>query len=190
MSIIKKFNLFPGPEHENMYIEDKIEKMRNSILVNLITDKRKRTANSFTISFQGKDPSKVMNVVNAMATLVIDQNLKTRESQAIGTSVFLNDQLAKMRENLELVEKNLGDYRKIHMGELPEQLDSNLRVLDRLQQQVSEKQMSLRTEKNRLISIGNQLQIAREQSKIAGALQPETGEPRSIEALKQQLADY
>jgi len=185
MGIIEEFNLFSEPEHKNMYIEDKIEKMRECTQVNLITDKSRRTANAFTISFQGKDPSKVMHVVNAMATLVIDQNLKTRESQVVGTSEFLNDQLAKMRENLEAVEKDLGDYRKIHMGELPEQLDGNLRVLDGLQQQLNEKQISLRNEKNRLISLGNQIQLAREQSNIAATTQ----EP-SLEALKQQLADY
>ena len=189
MNIIERFQLFSEPEHKNMYIEDKIEKMRERTLVNLITDSRRRTANSFAISFQGKDPYKVMNVVNAMATLVIDQNLKTRELQAVSTSEFLNDQLAKMRENLEAVEKDLGDYRKIHMGELPEQLNANLSVLDRLQQQLSEKQMSLRNEKNRLISSGNQLQLAREQSNIVSTIQPQIGES-SLEALKQQLADY
>ena len=189
MNIIERFVLFSEPEHENMYIEDKLEKMRERTQVELITDSRRRTANSFTIAFQGKDPYKVMNVVNTMATLVIDQNLKTRELQATGTSEFLSDQLVKIRENLEAVEKVLGDYRKIHMGELPEQLDANLRVLDRLQQQLSEKQMSLRTEKNRLISIANQLQLAREQSNIVSAIQPQIGES-SLKALKRQLADY
>ncbi|MEA1947385.1 MAG: GNVR domain-containing protein [Thermodesulfobacteriota bacterium] len=185
MNIIERFRLFSEPEHDNMYIEDKIEKMRDRTQVNLITDSRKRTANAFTISFQGKDPSKVMNVVNTMATMVIDQNLKTRESQAIGTSEFLNDQLVKMRENLEAVEKDLGDYQKIHMGELPEQLDSNLMILERLQQQLNEKQISLRTEKNRLLSLVNQIQLAREQLNIAG-----TSQEPSLELLKEHLANY
>jgi len=186
MKIIKEFNMFSGPEHENMYIDDKIETMRKNVLVNRATDNSRRPGNYFTISFQGEDPSNVMKVVNAITTMVIDQNLKVRESQAEGTSEFLNDQLDKMRINLEEVEKALGDYRKIHMGELPEQLDANLRMLDSLQQQLSEKQMTLRNEKNRLISIGNQLQIAREQSKITDA----TRDPVSLEALKQQLSDY
>ena len=188
MNIIEEFSLFSGAEHKNMYIEDKIEKIRNRIFVNLITDKKRRTANAFTISFQGKDPSKVMNVVNAMATQVMDQNLKRRESQAVSTSEFLNDQLGKMREKLEAVEKELGDYRKIYMGALPEQLDTNLRVLERLQQQMNDKQISLRTEKNRLISLGNQVQLAREQSAMAGAEQPRSDE-LSLEASRNKLVD-
>jgi polysaccharide chain length determinant protein (PEP-CTERM system associated) len=188
MNIIEEFKLFSGPEHKNMYIEDKIEEMRKRIFVNLITDKTRRTANAFTISFQGKDPSKVMNVVNAMATQVMDQNLKRRESQAIGTSEFLNDQLIKMREQLETVEKALGDYRKIHMGELPEQLQSNQMTLERLQQQLSVKELGLRSEKNRLLSIENQLQLAREQSKIGVPAQTQNGET-SLEDLKLKLTE-
>jgi uncharacterized protein involved in exopolysaccharide biosynthesis len=68
------------------------------------------------------------------------------------------------------------------MGKLPEELDSNLRVIDRLQKQSSEKQVSLRDAKNRLLSIGNQLQIAHEQGNITG------GTP-SLTALQQQLTD-
>jgi len=190
MDIIKKFNLFSGPAYKNLYIEDKIEKMRSLISVSLKADRRRRSANSFTISFKGKDPSNVMDVVNAITTLFINQNIKVREMQAEGTTEFLNDQLASMKDNLERVEEALGEYRKAHMGELPEQLAANLRMLDILQQQLNEKQTSLRNEKNRLSSLENQLQIAREQSKIAGNIQPNSENQNSIEALRRQLSDY
>jgi len=176
MSIIDEFKLFSEPKHENMYMEDKIEAMREDISVRLITDKSRRSANAFTISFRGKDPSKVMNVVNAMATHVMDQNLKWRESQAFGTSEFLNDQLLNMRGNLENVEKALGEYRKVHMGELPEQLQSNQMTLERVQQQLTVTEMGLRNEKNRLLSIENQIQLAREQSKLGMIPQTQNGE--------------
>jgi Zn-dependent protease with chaperone function len=68
INIIERFELFSEPEYENMFIQDKIEKMRELTLVKLITN-RGRTSNAFTISFKGGDPHKVMNVVNAMATL-------------------------------------------------------------------------------------------------------------------------
>jgi len=190
MNIIEKFNLFSGAEYENMYEEDKIEEMRRRISVNLNSDYGRRAANSFTISFKGKDPSKVMNVVNTITTLVINQNLKVRELQAEGTTDFLNGQLDRMKKNLETVEKALGNYRKVHMGELPEQLAANLRILEILHQQLNEKQTSLTNENNRLVSIGNQIQIAREQSKIAGIAQSKTEDPSSLEALKQRLSEY
>ena len=45
-----------------------------------------------------------------MATLVIDQNLKVRESQATGTVEFLEQERIKMRRRLEEVEAKLKDF--------------------------------------------------------------------------------
>jgi polysaccharide chain length determinant protein (PEP-CTERM system associated) len=189
MGIIDKFNLFSEVKYKDMFIEDKIKKMRELISVELNTNNRRKGTNYFTISFKGKDPNKVMNVVNDITALVINQNLKVRESQAESTTEFLNDQLTKMRKDLETVEKALGNYRKKHMGELPEQLNANLRMIDNLQRQLIEKQASLRNEKDRLVSIGNQLRLARDQSKLINTLQLGTKDPQSLESLKNQLVD-
>ena len=191
MNIIKKFRLFAGPEYENMFPEEKIEKMRARTSVELVRNAKNRgSANMFTLSFKGEDPEKVVKVVDAMATLVIEQNLKVRELQAVGTTEFLDDELTKMRQRLENVETVLKDFRRQHMGELPEQLASNIMILDRLQQQLSEKQQNLRDEKNRLISIKNQLQLARENAPAAEVTALDGAEPTTAEELQQLLADY
>ena len=78
------------------------------------------------------------------------------------------------------------------MGELPDQLPSNLMVLERLQQQLSDKQKSLPDEKTRLNSLGNQLQFAREQAAMTVTVPAatENREPTTLEGLNQQLGDY
>ena len=191
LNIMEQNKLFRGPKFENMFLEEKIELMRERTVVELKSDRRRRgPSNMFTISFTGDDPQKVMNVVNAMASLVIDQNLKVRESQAINTTAFLDDELSKMRTRLEKVEVALKDFRKIHMGELPDQLASNILVLDRLQQQLSEKQQSLRDEKNRLIALDNQIQQASVSVPAAAVTAPDGTEPTTAEELRQELADY
>ena len=192
LKIIEDFNIFSGPESSDMFLDDKIEVMRNYTTVDIVSDRRNRTANAFKISFEGKDPQKVMQVVNAMATLVIDQNLKVRESQAVATVEFLEQERVKMRRRLEEVEAALKDFRETHMGELPDQLASNLMVLERLQQQLSDRQKSLRDEKNRLISLENQLQLAREQAAmtVTAPVTTVNREPTTLEGLKQQLADF
>jgi polysaccharide chain length determinant protein (PEP-CTERM system associated) len=192
LKIIDNFNLFNAPKFANMFLDEKIEAMRKYTSVDIVSDRRNRTANAFKISFEGEEPRKVMQVVNAMADLVIDQNLKVRESQAVGTVEFLENELVNMRRRLEEVEAALKNFREAHMGELPDQLASNLMVLERLQQQLSDKQTSLRDEKNRLISLENQLQLVREQATLTvpAAPVPDSKEPTTLEGLKQQLADY
>ena len=93
----------------------------------------------------------------------IDENLKSREAQAFGTSDFLDDELNSMRLKLEEVEEILKQYRSRYMGELPEQLETNLRILDRLQEQLTDRQQVLREEKADLLLIENQIQSLKEQ---------------------------
>jgi polysaccharide chain length determinant protein (PEP-CTERM system associated) len=128
-----------------------------------------------------------------MANFVIDQNLKMRESHAFGTSDFLQSELAKMRGRLEEVEKALEEYRRVYMGELPEQLASNLTILERLQQQLGQSHQSLRDEKNRLLIVESQLKFAQQVSapSPAAALPPSPdGGPKTLEGLRQQLAEF
>ena len=192
MSIIEKFNLFSESKYQGAFMDDKIDDMRKRISVKVIEDNDKKNsgANAFRISFRGEDPNQVYQVINALTTYVIDQNLKLRETHAVGTSEFLDDELVKMRQHLEEVEKALKDFRAAYMGELPEQLPSNLMVLDRLQQQVSEKQLSLRDQQNRLMVVENQLKFVQQAAVPAAAPAVPGGEPSSLEELKQRLANY
>jgi polysaccharide chain length determinant protein (PEP-CTERM system associated) len=151
--IINEFDLYAGPENAGMYMEDKIASMRSRINVNVTRGRARESADTFSISFRDREPDKVMKIVNTLASYFIDENLKAREAQAIGTSDFLDSELETMRRRLENVEETLKNFRKEYMGELPEQLDSNLRVLDRLQEQMLERQVSLRDAKNRLAAL-------------------------------------
>jgi polysaccharide chain length determinant protein (PEP-CTERM system associated) len=155
--IIDNFRLYADSKSQGMFMEDKIENLRESISVDLIKRDRRSEALAFSISFKGKEPEKVMKIANALTSYVIDENLRIRETQAVGTSDFLDEELITIRDKLMLQEKKLKEYREKYMGGLPEQLDSNLRVIDRLQLQLSSKQESLRDAKNRLLNAENQI---------------------------------
>ncbi len=158
--IIKDFGLFIGEDSEQMFLEDKVDNLRERISVDVISDRRSRqqgATEAFTISFKGRDPDKVMRVTNGLASYFIDENLKVRESQAIGTSVFLESELESMRKRLEQVEESMKNYRKANMGELPEQLETNLRILERLQDTLNDRQQNLRDAKSRLAQLKNQV---------------------------------
>lgn len=187
--IIEEFKLFSGPDHAEMFMENKIAVMRERIDVEVTRSSRRSAADSFSVSYRASDPQTVMNVANTLANYFIDENLKVREAQAIGTSGFLDDQLASMRVRLEEVEKQLGDYRKKYMGELPEQLDTNLRVLDRLQLQLNERQANLQEAKNRLLLLDNQIEANKNLQAAGVTPATGTGQPLTLAQLKQQLAD-
>jgi len=185
--VINQFNLFSGSGQEKMFLEDKIADLRERIEIKLETTNPtdpRSDADAFSISFSGTEPELVMRVANGLATFFIDENLKVREAQAVGTTDFLEDELDDMRSQLEQQESRLRDYRKQHMGELPEQLETNLRLLDRLQAQQNEKLRNLRDEKDRLLLLEQQIKENRE----ILAAESEGGGIVSLGQLKQQLA--
>lgn len=182
--IISDFNLFSGPEQANIYMEDKVNSLRKCIKIDITRDRK--GSDAFSISFKGKDPQKVMRVTNALATSFIDENLKVRESQALGTSDFLDSELKSMRQRLEQVEEKIKDYRKSYMGELPEQLDTNLRILDRLQEDLNDRQQSIREARVRLAEL-NSASSRSQQVVVIGNEQQRPGDGASLEELKAQL---
>jgi polysaccharide chain length determinant protein (PEP-CTERM system associated) len=186
--IAKQFSLFSGPGYENMFMEDKVALLRKNIGVKVITDQRRQT-DAFEISFQGRNPKKVTQVLNGLTATFIDQNLKVRESQAIGTSSFLESELQTSRAKLEKLEEKIKEYRKSHMGELPEQLNTNLAILERLQNNLSDRQKSLRESRIRLSDLKNQAVTRPAQVVVIGPGQGARQGAASLDDLIAELQD-
>ena len=91
----------------------------------------------FSVAFKGSNPEKILNVANALAEYVINENLKIRESHVLGTTQFLAEELDSIRQKLIDQENILNQYKQKYMGELPKQLDSNLKILQRLHAQLN-----------------------------------------------------
>lgn len=153
--IIKEADLYAGPEYKNMLLEEKIEAVRKNINVE-VTRGRKGT-DSFRISFNGKEPEKITKAVSALASFFIDESIKVMEAEVIGASLFLQEELKIKAEQLISVEEALKEYRMKYMGGLPEQLGSNLSMLEGLRKQMGDKQEGLRDEKMRMIGLEAQM---------------------------------
>lgn len=157
--IIDQFGLYE--ERPRMYLEDKIADMRKRINVKI--ERARHGAEAFSISFQGSDPRKVMRIANTLASFFMDENLKVREAQAIGTSEFLDSELEKTRRRLEERERKLSEYRGKYLGGLPDELETNLRTLDRLQEQLAGKNELLRESRAALSLLEPQISEARKE---------------------------
>ena len=156
--VIQEFNLY-SDIRKTLSLEEVVEKMRKAIEVKVQANPQNdRTQNSFSISFEGKDPETVMMVTNKLASLFIDENLKVRESQAEGTSEFLSKELMEMDERLKQKENLIRNFRERSMGQLPQQLDANLRILDRLEQQLQTTSQNTRAAEDRTMLLQNQIE--------------------------------
>ncbi len=156
--VIQEFNLYPEIRKARP-LEEVIEIMRTAIDVRVQEPRRDATTNSFSVSYEGEEPKIVMMVTNKLASLFIEENLRVRENRAEGTSEFLNKELQGMDDRLKRKEYDIRNFRERSMGQLPQQLDANLRILERLQQQIKTTNESLRAAEDRIIVIQNQIEL-------------------------------
>lgn len=189
--IIRDFDLFS--DNADMFIEDKIKKIREQIVVEVahVRSGLRRggeVVTSFSISYQSENPEKTMNIANALSSYLINEDLKTRESQAVGTSEFLNDELNATRSRLMEVEGRIETYKKKHLGELPEQLESNLSMLERLQEQLSDRLQNIREGRNRLTVLDQVIATPAPVTQTSGTDQSTFGESSDLNVLKEQLS--
>ena len=186
--IIREFGLYSEPGRP-LFMEDKVEGLRKRITVD-VSGGGGRGANAFQISFVGPYPNQVADVTNALTSYFIAENLKLREDQAIGTAEFLTEELETIRRRLIEKEAELKRYRESYMGGLPEQLDTNLRILERLQQQMVTNQENLREAENRKLLVQQQLADAiktRKSTTPPPPARPGEEPEESLEQLKRLL---
>jgi polysaccharide chain length determinant protein (PEP-CTERM system associated) len=131
--LITRFNLYPDLRRQ-VSGEEVVERMRKDIRLELKSNDRSRSPATvaFALSYQGSDPRSAASVTNALASHYIEENLKSRERQATGTAEFLGTEVEKAKRRLDEQEKLVGAFQNRHMGELPQQLQSNLAALESL----------------------------------------------------------
>jgi len=149
--IIKEFNLY-SEKINKLKMEEIVEIMRTKV------DVKVHRANAFLISFEGKEPKTVMDVTNKLASMFIEENLKSRESRAEGTSHFINRELQAVELSLKKKDETLRRYKEKNMGQLPQQLDANLRLLERSQEQYRTTSENLRAAEDRLVLLQGQIE--------------------------------
>ena len=134
--IIQQFNLYPEMR-EKFTREEIIEKMRDDIKLDTISaevaagQQKKRSSNrpevtiAFSIAYRGKDPGTVQKVAGTLASLYLEQNLKTREAQAQSTTQFLEAELKQLQERIKTLGDKITAFKGQHEGLLPEQQEFN-----------------------------------------------------------------
>jgi hypothetical protein len=158
LRLIEEFGLYEDLKGR-LVQEEIVQKMRNDIKVSLIEGWTETSAPAFQIVFEGEDPNVVAQVTNRLATLFIDENLRTRANQALGTTEFLTNQLEEYRQDVERQESLMTDYRTRNSGELPEQRSVLIAELSRLEREAQGAQDDIqRAHQNRMMiesSIGS-----------------------------------
>ena len=181
--VIEDFKLYP----DGKSVEDVIEPLRNRVKIATTRE------HAFVISFAHENPRMAQQVTAKLADLFIDQNLKTREQLVGEATEFLQTELNAAQAELEAKEKAISEFKLGHMGELPGQVEANLRSLDRLQAEMTVTSETINKLSDRLGQIEKAIkeydvgEVSSAGSSVAGTITP--GPSGRIDAKSSRLKE-
>jgi polysaccharide chain length determinant protein (PEP-CTERM system associated) len=114
---------------------------------------RPMKGDAFRLGFVAENPDTAMRVVERLVSLFIVETSLDRAKTAEGTDRFLEAQLEDARRKLIDNEARLSEYRRRHNGELPTQVDANLRGLDNTETQLQTLADSLNRDRDRQLTL-------------------------------------
>ena len=88
-----------------------------------------RALKSFNVSFTAPNAVLAAKVSNRLASLFIEENLKVREQQVLGTADFFDRQLEKAKQDLDDKAQKLAQLKARYAADLPESQNLHLQAL-------------------------------------------------------------
>jgi protein tyrosine kinase modulator len=138
LNIMEDFNLYPKLR-ARVTGDELVERMRKDIQVELVqAANRSGNLTAFKVAYMSKDPKLAQKVTAQLTSLFINENLKTRQEQSAQTTQFLATQLDEAGRGLAEQEAKVKEFKSQYLGQLPEQVQSNVQILAGLQAQLQQ----------------------------------------------------
>ena len=99
---------------------------------------------AFEITFQGRTPQKVAQVINEIVSLFLEANLRDREEKAKNTVQFLKKQTEELKDIIRKKEILIAQFKARHQESLPGLYELNRSTLEKLGQQIEQQEENIR----------------------------------------------
>jgi len=185
--IIDTYHLYRR-ERARLPQEEIVETMRSDTKITLERGLGQEHTSAFRIAYRGRDPATVADVANEIGNFFIEENLRTREDHAEGTSQFIEEQLQQAKKTLTELEVQVEDYKLKHKGELPEQESSLASALSRAQIELQANQEGINRAGQSKALLSTSLTMAESTAKVLErTATPAGGTARNSTALQAEL---
>ncbi|MET0402563.1 MAG: Wzz/FepE/Etk N-terminal domain-containing protein [Cystobacter sp.] len=139
---IEEMNLYPDIVSEKG-MEAAIGRMRKDITV------RVEGESAFELVYASTDANVAAQVANRLPQLFAEETLKSRQTQAARATKLFEDEIVSLSASVTGWEKKIAQFKVAHIGELPEQLEMNMRGLERVGALLQTKSEELRVAEGR-----------------------------------------
>lgn len=141
------------------------------------------------VSFADSSPEMARDVIARLADLFVKEHTESRAVIAQSSSEFLQHELDLLKKQLEVKEQALAEFKQSHLGQLPDQLNSNVHAIDRLETELASQQEVEKSINLRLESVDKAIREYEDPTSDAGQKRAEK-DPRlaKIKSLERNLA--
>ncbi len=137
LNLIDRFHLYPSYANSP---DDQVEKMRDDVRMDLIQADSASSSTkelvAFKIAYKAPDPAIAQKVTIALTSFFVDENVRASQEQSEATTLFLDSQVHALGQSLADQEAKVRAFEAQHDGSLPQQLESNMKILSGIQQQL------------------------------------------------------
>jgi uncharacterized protein involved in exopolysaccharide biosynthesis len=159
-------DLNPYPEQSGVKTDSElIEKFQNSLLIESInaeilnrrTGRQMETAVAFSVAYENENPVLAQKVTERVASLFLEEESKAREQKSEVTTKFFESELSNLKKEIQASDKRISDFKKAHIGELPESQNVNLQTIQRLESDLQRTESEIRTLQDRKFFLEGEL---------------------------------
>ena len=90
----------------------------------------------FNVNYTDSDAKRAQKICDGVTSLIVDENLRSRADIATETTKFLGRQVEEAKQAIDDLDAKLAAFKKQYMGQLPTDVDTNLRMLASLNSQL------------------------------------------------------
>jgi polysaccharide chain length determinant protein (PEP-CTERM system associated) len=119
--------------------DDQVKHMREDIKLELVqvpSANGNQELVAFKIGYESPDPASAQQVNARLASFFVDENVRASQEQSESTTLFLDSQVRASAQALADQGNKLHAFEAEHEGSLPQELPSNIQILNGIQQQL------------------------------------------------------
>lgn len=187
-SLVDKHGLYPDADPNGVSATELLEANTSfepyiAEVVNERTGRTMLATISFDVSFDYPDAVTAQAVAADLAELYLRENVNNRLGQVRANIEFLESDIERLQSNVEKTSQQIAEFRQRNAGNLPEQANYNVRIIERNERSIDQLEENIRRARDR------KLQLEAEALRIdpVATVFDERGEP--IRGTAEQLAE-
>jgi len=168
LQLIDKYQLYEK-YRARATTEEILERMRKDIKLSFIdanisgrtSGRRVNATIAFQISYESPHPERAQKVVNDLALLYLNENVKARQQSVAETTAFLAQEADRVVKQMQEIEGNLVEFKRRYVGRMPESSAVNMQLAERTESELLRIDRETTMLQDRKLSLEAQLQLVK-----------------------------